>query len=140
MISKNYDAILDIAHEHCLHTQAQIDSVKSLAKETYKKLTSMSWQELVENRAALGTTMVLDMLALNALTSFANTTGRAAVKQLSNAMKKGTALTKQYTTEVAGFEKLIIEEGPEAAQKEFWTILQRIRIFFIHPQNYLLKK
>ncbi len=74
----------------------------------------MSWQELVEHGAELGTTMVLDTLALNAIGGFANKTGLAVVSQLSKAMENGALFSERYAVEVAGFGKLIIEEGPEA--------------------------
>ncbi|MBY0353294.1 hypothetical protein K2W90_02915 [Candidatus Babeliales bacterium] len=100
-----------------MHTQAQKDAIHHCAKETYEKIKAMSWQEIVENGTELGATMIFDTLALHALSGFASKAGRAVVERISNAMEKGAPLAQQYALEVAGFGKVVTEEGVEAATK-----------------------
>jgi hypothetical protein len=86
-------------------------------KTIAQNLKNKTWQELIENGTELGTTMILDALALNAAGGFANAAGRSAIKQLNVLIKNFTKFPEQYAVEVAGFGKLIIEEGEELAHQ-----------------------
>lgn len=68
----------------------------------------MSWQDIVEHGTEIGTTMILDTIALNML----NGVRTSLFKNLATAMERGVLLRDQYAVEVAGFGKLIIEESP----------------------------
>jgi hypothetical protein len=115
--SQDPDAVLNVVQQHCLHTQAQKDAINHCVKETCKKIKSMSWQDLLENGTEIGTTMILDTLALNAVGGFACTTSGSCIKQLTKATESGAIFTEQYAVEVAGFGKLIAEEGAEVSVK-----------------------
>jgi hypothetical protein len=112
--SKNYEVLDRLEKNYCLQTKAQSEALHHLARTTYDKLKEKSWQGLVGDGIELGTTMVLDFLALDAAGGFVSATSRAAVAELSSVMKQGL-FTERYATEVAGFGKLVIEEGSEAA-------------------------
>jgi len=64
--SQNYDAIPKLAQDHYLHTQAQRDAINRSVLQTYDKIKAAPWQKLVEKGFELGTTMILDVVALNA--------------------------------------------------------------------------
>ncbi len=113
--SQNPTAHLELAQKFCVQSQAQQEAMKRWAQETCKKLSAMSWQELAGNALELGTTMILDTITLNAASGFAGATGRAVVSQLSKVMENGALFSERYAVEVAGFGKLIIEEGSEVA-------------------------
>lgn len=117
MLSKDGDSFLKIAEEHCLYKQNQIDAFNSMIKEHREKIAKMSWEQIGRSFVRYGTTFILDALALNALGGFAKGASQAVVKQVSNVIKSGTAATERYAVEVAGFGKLMIEEGPEPVQK-----------------------
>lgn len=117
IFSKDPKILLNAEEKFRLHTQDQIDALNQGIKQTYEKIVAMSWQTRIEKFAKHGTTIILDVLAFNALSGFASTAGRAAVTRLSTAMERGLVGTEQYAVEVAGFGKLIIEEGPEFADK-----------------------
>jgi hypothetical protein len=109
--SNNSDALTVAAEQYCSYTQAQKDAINACAQETYTKIKAMSWQEILEHGTEIGTTMILDTLALNAVNSFGRATSNLVIKQLNNALESGALLTEQYAIEVAGFGKLIVEEG-----------------------------
>ena len=117
MFSKDSDAVMKVAQNHCLHTQVQKDAINKCIQQTFQKIRKMSWQELMENGTEIGTTMILDTLALHALSGFTRAASGSLVKNLNSAMESGVLLTEEYAVEVAGFGKLIIEEGAEIATK-----------------------
>ena len=89
----------------------------------------MPWQKKVESFFEHGTTLVLDLVAFNALSGFASVGGRVVVGQLRTAMEEGVLFTEQYAVEAAGFGKLIIEEGPEAATRAADAIKNDLALF-----------
>jgi hypothetical protein len=111
--SDNSNALTIAAEQYCSYTQAQKDAMNVCAQETYTKIKTMSWQEILEHGTEIGTTMILDTLALNAINGFSRATSNLVIKELNNALESGALLTEQYAVEVAGFGKLIIEEGAE---------------------------
>ena len=113
--SEESDVIVRFSEKYCLHTQVQKDLINRCAKETYQKIKSMSWQELLEGGTEIGTTMILDTLALHALSGFTKTTSNAFIKQLHSVVENEALFAGEYTVEVAGFGKLIVEEGAEVA-------------------------
>lgn len=113
--SNNSNALTVAAEKYCSDVQAQKDAINICAQETYKKLKSMSWQELLEHGTEIGTTMILDTLALNAINGFGRATSNLVIKELNNALESGALLTEQYAVEVTGFGKLIVEEGAEVS-------------------------
>jgi hypothetical protein len=115
--SDNSQAIVTAAKKYCIDTQKQKDVISLCAQTTYKKIQSMSWQEILENGTEIGTSMILDTLAFNAINGFGSAAGNLAIKQLNGALESGVLSTEQYAVEVAGFGKLIIEEGATASAK-----------------------
>ena len=113
--SNNSDALTVAAEKYCSYTQAQKDAINVCVQETYKKIKTMSWQEILEHGTEIGTTMILDTIALNAINNFSRTASNLMINQLNNALESGALLTEQYAVEVAGFGKLIVEEGSEVA-------------------------
>ena len=126
--SKNYEVLDRVEKNYCLQTRAQSEALHHLADTTYDKLKNKTWTGLIGDGIEIGTTMVLDVLALNAAGGFVSTTSRAAVAELSSALKQGL-FTEQYATEVAGFGKLIIEEGADAAAIADSAIQSDIALF-----------
>ena len=115
--TNNSDALTVATEEYYSYTQAQKNAVKLCAQETYKKIKTMSWQEILEHGTEIGTTIILDTLALNAINGFSRTASNLVIKELNNALESGALLTEQYAIEVAGFGKLIVEEGAEISAK-----------------------
>ena len=115
--SHNSDVFSKACEHYSAHAQVQHDAINYCAQETYKKIKAMSWQEILEHGTEIGTTMILDTLALNAVSGFGRTAGNLAIKQLNNTLESGVLLTEQYAVEVAGFGKLIVEEGAEVSVK-----------------------
>ena len=122
MFSNDSDATSKVAQKHCLYTQAQKDAINKCIQQTSQKIRGMSWQELIENGTEIGTTMILDALALHALSGFTRTASGSLVKNLNSAMESGVLLTEEYAVEVAGFGKLIVEEGSAISTKVVDTI------------------
>lgn len=115
--SQNSDAIVKFAQENFVQTQQEMEAFKAMATESYNKLKAMSWQEVVESSSEIGTTMILDTLVLNITGGCVGSVNKAFINKLSNLAEGGAIFTEQYAAEVAGFGKLIIEEGPECATK-----------------------
>ena len=115
--SNNSDAVITAAEKYCVHTTNQKNAINLCAQETYNKIKMMSWQEILEHGAEMGTTMILDTLALNAVNGFTSAASNLVTKQLSGAIESGALFTEQYAVEIAGFGKLIIEEGAEISTK-----------------------
>ena len=115
--SENSGTLARAAEHYCLHTQAQKDAINWCVQKTYKKIQAMPWQELLENGTEIGTTMILDTLALHAVNGFSCAASNLVVKELQSALESGALLTEQYVVEVAGFGKLIVEEGAELSPK-----------------------
>ncbi len=113
--SQDSNAVLHVAQQHCAYTQEQKDAINHYVQETYKKIKSKSWQELLQDATEIGTTMILDTVALNAVGGFARATSGSLVKNLIRATESGSIFTEQYAVEVAGFGKLIVEEGTEVS-------------------------
>jgi len=67
----------------------------------------------------IGTTMILDTLALHALNGFTKATSNAFINQLQSLVENEALLAGEYAVEVAGFGKLIVEEGAEFTAKTF---------------------
>lgn len=123
--SSDPDALSRFYKEYHLHAKAEADAIDACIKQTYHKIRSMSWQEIIENGSEIGTTMILDTLALNALSGFTRATSKAFIQELKHGMENGVLLTEEYTVEVAGFGKMVVEEGVEIGEitNEFITKL-----------------
>ena len=113
--TNNTDALTIAAEQYCSYTQAQKEAISVCAQETYTKIKTMSWQELIEHGTEIGTTIILDTLALNSINGFSRATSNLVIKELNRALESGALLTEQYAVEVAGFGKLIVEEGAEVS-------------------------
>lgn len=111
--TKNFDAIKQAASDYCKQTAAQHDIFKHYIKSSYEKLKNMSWQELLEHGAELGTTMVLDTLTLHLLSGFSQSASKAVIECYYSSAEKGFLLNEQCAVDVAGFGKLIIQDGPQ---------------------------
>jgi len=131
--SNDSNAVVAAAEKYCEHTQGQKDVINLCAQETYKKIKAMSWQEIVEHGTEIGTTMILDTLALNAVNGFSRTASNLAINQLNSAMEKGVLFTEQYAVEVACFGKLIVEEGAEVAGSAIEAIKKDLIV--LHQKN-----
>jgi hypothetical protein len=115
--SQEPDAIMKFAEQYYLQTNQEKEAFKASMQESYNKLAAMSWQEVIENGSEIGTTMILDGLVLNVAGGCAGSINKTFINKLSNLTESGVVFTEQYAVEVAGFGKLIIEEGPECATK-----------------------
>lgn len=115
--SQNDDAVMKFAQENFVQTQQEMQAFKAMANESYNKLKEMPWQQVVENGSEVGTTLVLDGLVLNLAGGCVGSANKAFINKLSNLAEGGAIFTEQYAVEVAGFGKLMIEEGPECATK-----------------------
>lgn len=111
--SPDPDALSRFYKQYHLHAKAEADAIDACIKQTYKKIRSMSWQEIIENGSEIGTTMILDTLALHALSGFTRATSKAFVQELKHGVASGGLLTEEYAVEVAGFGKMVVEEGVE---------------------------
>lgn len=115
--SQDSDVLLKSAQLYCVYTQAQKDAVNRCVQETCQKLKSMTWQELLEGGTEVGVTIVLDTLVLNAIGRFTHAASESFIKHLTKATESGAIFTEKYAIEVAGFGKLIVEEGADVAVK-----------------------
>ena len=115
--STDPDAIMKFAEKHCLKNQQEREAFNAMATESYNRLKAMSWQELVENGSEVGTTMILDTFILNAIGAGASSANKAFITKVSSLTEGGVIFTEQYAAEVAGFGKLMMEEGPQCATK-----------------------
>jgi hypothetical protein len=88
--------------------------INKCIQETRQKISAMSWQDHMENVVEIGTTIILDIVTFNLLNATGNTLGNC-IKQLNNAIDKGVLFRPQYAVEVAGFGKLIVEQGIESS-------------------------
>jgi hypothetical protein len=61
--------------------------------------------------------------------SFGSTASTVAMKQLNSAMESGALFTEQYVVEVAGFGKLMVEEGAEVSAKAADFIKNDLTLF-----------
>jgi|GEM_PF-1236035 len=109
------EAVLSAAKKYSDQTDHQKKEINLCIQETYEKIRSMSWQDLLENGTQIGTTMILDTLALNVVNGFVSSSSNLTIKQLTYILENELLLTKQYVTEVAGFGKLLIEGGPKTS-------------------------
>lgn len=114
LFSEEPDVVMQFSKKYYEQTQEQKEAISRCAHHTYEKIKSMSWQEVLENGTEIGMTMILDTLALHTLSGFTKITSNALVKQISQAVESGALLQEDYAAEVAGFGKLIIEEGAGA--------------------------
>lgn len=120
IFSEQSDVVMNFAQQYCAYSDAQKEAIEFCAQETYQKLKAMTWQEVLESGTEIGTTLILDTLALHALGGFARSTSNVLIKEISQIAESGALLKEGYTVEVAGFGKLIVEEGAESATKLFF--------------------
>jgi hypothetical protein len=111
LTTDNSDACLVAEEKYRARMQVQNDAIK----ETYNKIKEMPWQEVLEHGSEIGTTMILDTLAFHAVGGLASRGGNLVIEELSSAIESGAILTEEYAVEVAGFGKLMIEEGVEVS-------------------------
>jgi len=102
-----------------LHTHEQIKKALEAICITRETLEAMSWQECIENSSKIATTMILDALVFHAVGQCAQITSNTFMRELSKVTESGQLFSKEYAVEVAGFGKLIVEEGPQVANKVF---------------------
>ena len=81
---------------------------------SFQKLQSISWEELLESGAALGTTFLLDGVMCKAMTLCVSKAGRAAVSKISEVL--GSSAAQERVLEIAGIGKIALEEGTEVAK------------------------
>ena len=127
--SNDSEPLINAAKQYCKYTQEQKDALNLGLHNTYKKIQSTSWPDIVEHGVQIGSTIILDILTFNAINGFSRTASNLAIKQLSNSLEGATLLTKEYMVEVAGFGKLIIEEGPEVTTVASDTIKNDFTFF-----------
>lgn len=132
--SQDSDAIVKFAQQYSLQTQQDITAFKAIATESYNKFAAMPWQEVVENGAEVGTIMILDTLVLNVAGGCVGSANKAFINKLSNLTEGGAIFTEQYAAEVAGFGKLIIEEGPQVTTK-IGDVVKKDLVSCIDGQN-----
>ena len=112
-------AMKQLEERNQLQTQAQIKSAFELMSKTHDTLEKMSWQEIVENGSAIGTTMILDTLVFHAAGEFASVTSNKFIAELTKGAESGQLFTKEYLVEVAGVGKIAIEDGLETTATMF---------------------
>ena len=112
-------AMKQLEERNQLQTQAQIKSAFEVMSKTHDTLEKMSWQEIVENGSAIGTTMILDTLVFHAAGEFASATSNTFMKELAKVTESGQLFTQEYLVEVAGVGKIAIEEGLETTATMF---------------------
>lgn len=118
--SEQPDVIMKFSEKYCAHSCAQKEAIQLCAEQTYQKLKSMTWQEVLEGGSEIGTTIILDTLALHALGGFARTTSNVLIQEISQLVESGALLKEEYAIEVAEFGKLIAEEGVQGATRLFF--------------------
>ncbi len=129
------EALLSTARKYSAYTQGQKNTVMQCLQKTYKTIKTMSWQEVLERGAEIGTTIILDTLAFHAVSGFAHATSTIFRKQLHQALESGSLFTKQHTLEVAGFGKLLIEEGTEISTTVTQFIKNDLASFVQNSKN-----
>jgi hypothetical protein len=118
LLSPDKNALSKFDQEYALNIKNHINVINQSIKQTYQKIQTMPWQELLEKGTEVGTTLVLDTVALHALSGLVSRASHTIVEELSNALERGTRYaTEECMVEVAGFGKLIIDDGIEAAYK-----------------------
>ena len=110
----NTDFANTLTKEYCLHSQAQINFIQQQLQQTCHKLSVVPWSRLAEFAAELGVTMILDTVMLHTVFGVFTKIGRMAIKLMNTALETGTLFTTEHAVNVAGFGKLIIEDGYEA--------------------------
>ena len=128
--SQDSHAIMKFAEKHCLENPGEREAFRVAATESYNRLKAMSWQELLENGSEIGTTMILDTFVLNFVGASLGRVNNAVINKISSLSEGGVVLTEQYVAEVAGFGKLIIEEGPKVSQQAL-EIIKNNESFFL---------
>ena len=118
LLSHDKNALSKFDQEYALNVKNHISALNQSIKQTYQKIQTMTWEELLEKSVEVGTTLVLDTLALYALNGLVSRASHTIVEELSNALEKGTRYaTEEYMVEVACFGKIAVKEGAEVAQR-----------------------
>ena len=55
------DALLSAAKKYSACTQSTKDAINLCLQETYKRIKTMSWQEILEHGAEVGVTIIIDL-------------------------------------------------------------------------------
>lgn len=108
--SSDPDALSKFYQQYHLHAKAEADAIHEYVNKTYNTIRSMSWQDVIENGSEVGTTMILDTLALHALSGFTRANSKAFIQELNHSVESGRLFTEQHAVEVAGFGKMVVEE------------------------------
>ena len=103
---KNYDQ----RFKSCM-AQHRADSatMNTRMKETWKKLKETPWEKLTENGVALGASLILDFVTLNAVSAIASTAKTKIIEEIATIFKQEETLEKAYLVEVAGIGKMQLE-------------------------------
>jgi hypothetical protein len=113
LIVPESQAMMHLKNSQQLHTNEQIKKALEVICANRETLEAMSWQECIENGSELATTMILDALVFHMVGQYAQTTSNAFMRELAKVTESGQLFSKEYAVEVAGFGKLIVEEGPQ---------------------------
>lgn len=119
LIVPESQAMTHLKNSQRMHTQEQIKKALEAIYTTRETLEAMSWQECIENSSKIATTMILDALVFHAMGQCTQTASNAFMRELAKVTETGQLFSKEYAVEVAGFGKLIVEEGPQVANKVF---------------------
>jgi filamentous hemagglutinin len=118
LLSNNGDTPFKFEKEYTLKVKTYQRAITQSIQKTYQKMKTMTWEQLLENGVEVGTTLVLDIVTLNALNGLACRTSRMVVEEIGRALEQSACYAaEEYMVEVAGFGKLIIDEGREIVPK-----------------------
>lgn len=115
LIVPESQAVMCLKNSQRLHAQEQIKKALHAVCTTREALEKMSWQECIENSSEIATTMILDALVLHTVAQCTQTASNAFMKELAKVTESCQLFSKEYAVEVAGFGKLIVEDGPQVA-------------------------
>lgn len=103
-------------HQYALNVKKQVHFIKQSLQKTYHKFKDIPWDELLEHGAEFGALCMLDIAAFHALNGLFSRGSQTIIEGVKNFLEKGTAAASEgCMIEVAGFGKLVIEEGIEVA-------------------------
>jgi hypothetical protein len=121
-----------------LHSDSAYQAIQECLKGTRQQISNMSWSELIEYGAEIGTTFILDALTLGIIGKCAHATRGHCIKQFNKLAESGLLFAKEYAVEVAGFGKLVIEEGAHVVPKAA-DIIKRDLVLCMDSQSALQK-
>jgi filamentous hemagglutinin len=78
-------------------------------KNTWNKLKETAWEQLAENGVALGASLILDYVTLNAVGAAASATTNKVIEEIAMVFKRSETIQETYLVEVAGVGKMQLE-------------------------------